>query len=88
MGMIEKTLMNRKQLVLFLLLSIASLMHGQNKNSDEYFTHHRASITGALTTSDAYQLQFSYHYMFWKYFGVGGSFGWWKNWYEDGRALG
>lgn len=78
----------RKLLILLLLPSIALLMQGQNKDSDEYFTHNRASITGALTTSDAYQLQFSYHYMFWKYFGVGGSFGWWKNWYEDGWASG
>lgn len=85
---IFKTLVSRKQLILFLLLSVASLAHSQNKNSDEYFTHHRASITGALTTSDTYQLQFSYHYMFWKYSGVGGSFGWWKNWYEDGKASG
>lgn len=85
---IFKTLVSRNHLILFLLLSIASLAQGQNENSDECFTHHRVSITGALTTSDAYQLQFSYHYMFWKYFGVGGGFGWWKNWYEDGWASG
>lgn len=76
----------RKLLVLILLISAAPLMRGEN--NDEYFTHHRASVTGALTTSDTYQLQFSYHYMVWKYLGVGGSVGWWKNWYEDGRPSG
>lgn len=74
-------------LAFVLLIYAASLMHGQS-NSDEYFTYNRASVTGALTTSDTYQLQFAYHYMVWKYLGVGGSIGWWRNWYEDGRASG
>lgn len=74
-------------LTLILLIPVASLMYGQS-NSDEYFSHKRASVTGALTSSETYQLQFAYHYMFGKYFGIGGSIGWWKNWSEDGKASG
>lgn len=49
-------------------------------------THHRIGFNGALTSSDSWQLEFSYHYMFNRYIGLGGSMGSWQVWYEDGWA--
>ena len=52
-------------------------------------THHRLGINGALTSSDTWQLEFSYHYMlFNNYVGLGGSVGTWKVYFEDGWASG
>lgn len=70
------------------LLASVNAMADDTKEVDDDFTHHRASITGALTSSDCYQLQLSYHYMIWRFFGVGGGFGNWQNYYEDGYASG
>lgn len=70
------------------LLLAAAKATAENTEEDDSFTHHRASITGALTSSDCYQIQLSYHYMIWKYFGVGGSFGNWQNYYENASASG
>lgn len=70
-----------------LLTSVYAMADG-SKEVDDDFTHHRASTTGALTSSDCYQLQLSYHYMIWRFFGVGGGFGNWQNYYEDGHASG
>ncbi len=50
--------------------------------------HHRVGFNGALTSSDSWQLEFSYHYMFNNCVGLGGSVGSWKVWYEDGWASG
>lgn len=47
-------------------------------------THHRIGFNGALTSSDSWQLEFSYHYMFNRYIGLGGSMGSWQVWYEYG----
>lgn len=70
------------------ILTIPANSMAAKNGDDENFTHHRASMTGALTSSDCYQLQLSYHYMFWKYFGVGGSVGNWQNYFETGYASG
>lgn len=51
-------------------------------------THHRVGFNGALTSSDTWQLEFSYHYMFNKCIGLGGSAGAWEVYFEDGRASG
>lgn len=87
--------MNGKTIrIIYNTLLITALFLGSAKaeagniKEDDYFTHHRASITGALTSSDCYQIQLSYHYMIWKYFGVGGSIGNWQNYYEAGYASG
>lgn len=57
-------------------------------NNEDNQTHHRVGFNGALTSSDSWQLEFSYHYMFNRYVGLGGSVGSWKVWYEDGWASG
>ena len=51
-------------------------------------THHRVGFNGAVTSSDSWQLEFSYHYMFNRHIGLGGSVGSWEVWYEDGWASG
>ena len=45
-------------------------------------------FNGALTSSYSWLLEFSYHYMFNDYIGLGGSVGSWKVWYEEGWASG
>ncbi len=45
---------------------------------------HRFGLNGALTSSDTWQTEMEYHYMFLPYIGVGGSFGMWKQYYYDG----
>ena len=45
---------------------------------------HRFGLNGALTSSDTWQMEMEYHYMFLPYIGVGGSFGMWKQYYYDG----
>ena len=42
-------------------------------------THNRFGINGALTSSDSWLLEYSYHYMLNKYIGLGGSAGTWSN---------
>lgn len=75
-------------LLITAMLMVPATAKAETINDDESFTHHRASITGVLTSSDCYQIQLSYHYMFWKFFGAGGSIGVWQNYFEDGRASG
>lgn len=59
-----------------------------NKTSNFDFAHNRVSFSGSVTSSDSYQLEASYHYMFNRYIGVGGALGFWKVWYEEGWASG
>lgn len=75
-------------LLIIALLLMSAKIKAENIKEDDSFTHHRASITGALTSSDCYQIQLSYHYMIWKFVGVGGSIGNWQNYYENGYASG
>lgn len=45
---------------------------------------HRFGFNGALTSSDTWQLETEYHFMFLPCAGVGGSLGLWKQYYYDG----
>ncbi len=61
----------------------------QEKREENFdFNNNRVAFSGALTSSDSYQLEFSYHYMFNRYIGLGSAFGFWKVLYEEGRASG
>lgn len=51
-------------------------------------THHRASVSGMLTSSDCWQVDLSYHYMVFRCLGIGGGLGCWGNYYSDGYASG
>lgn len=50
------------------------------------FGNNKVAFSALVTSSDSYQIEASYHYMFNRYIGVGGSLGFWKVWYEDGWA--
>ncbi len=76
--------MRKILLVVFILITSPLIL----ANDTEYNTHHRVGFNGALTSSDTWQLEFSYHYMLNKYVGLGGSVGSWEVWYEDGWASG
>lgn len=56
--------------------------------AEEEALKNRVALSGLLTSSDSWQIEFSYHYMFNKYIGLGGSFGLWKVYYEEGWASG
>lgn len=81
--------MKKFALLAFLIIFAFSL---QAKNADDdsnfEFSNNRASISGLLTSSDSWQLEYGYHYMFNKYIGVGGSIGWWSVYYVVGYASG
>lgn len=49
---------------------------------------HRVSVSGTLTSSDSYSIEAAYHYMVCEYVGVGGAFGGWANYFDDGFAEG
>ncbi|MDE7151186.1 MAG: hypothetical protein K2O27_02885 [Candidatus Amulumruptor sp.] len=55
-------------------------------NDMEDKTHHRWGFNGALTSSDSWLVEFSYHYMFGRCIGLGGSAGSWKVYFEEGWA--
>ena len=67
--------MRKLLLVVFLITSPLILFAKDTEDN----IHHRLGFNGALTSSDTWQLEFSYHYMFNRY--VGGSVGSWKVWY-------
>lgn len=85
-----------KRLAIFIcaLLSMCCIAAGndsdiRDKNEDNFeFSHHRASITGVLTSSDSWQVEFAYHYMFNKFIGIGGGAGGWKVYFEEGHPSG
>lgn len=87
--MIESSLKNpllMKDILVALMLIITSLsMSAQER---EYFSHTRFSISGALTSSYTYELDFACHYMFCPFVGAGGSLGSWKVISEEGYASG
>lgn len=78
----------RRLLVIFLVLSALSGRAAVTWELDQELTRNRLSLTGALTSSDAYQLEVTYHWMLFRYLGFGGSFGFWKCYFDDGRAEG
>lgn len=71
-----------KPLFVAWMLSFASVGYAGER------LHNRVGFNGALTSSDSWQLEFSYHYMFNRCIGLGGSAGAWKVYYEDGWASG
>lgn len=68
------------------LMSAFSMLAEDLKEDDFEFSHNRFSFSGLLTSSDSYQVEASYHYMFNRYIGIGGGVGQWKVYYEDGWA--
>lgn len=63
-------------------------LHGLCKGEDDDFHRHRFGMSGALTSSDTWQLDFTYHYMLTRNIGVGGALGTWEQWYIDGMPSG
>lgn len=81
--------MNNKVIAIFglIIMMIKVNVSAQDKNEANFdFAQNRASFSGLLTSSDSYQLEASYHYMFNRYIGLGGALGYWSVWYEDGWA--
>lgn len=48
------------------------------------FPRHTLAISGGLMTNEAYDLRATYYYYFTPHVGVGGSFGYYGQWYSDG----
>ncbi len=72
-------------IAIFTALSILA----ENKKEENFeFSHHRASISGLLTSSDSWQLEGAYHYLFNRYIGIGGAIGGWKVYFEEGWPSG
>lgn len=80
--------MKKIYLIILILLFATSIQAQNNKSENFEFTNNRASITGMLTSSDSWQIEFGYHYMVNKYIGVGGALGGWKVYFEEGYASG
>ena len=72
-----------RQFCLVMFLSAITTVH-----AEEDSLKNRIAFSGALTSSDSWQLEFSYHYMFNKHIGLGVSLGSWKVYYEEGWASG
>ena len=49
---------------------------------------HRISVSASLTSAYSYSVEWGFHYMVSPNFGIGGSVGYWKNYFEDGWASG
>lgn len=81
--------MNKRITEIFCLITILIAMPAlaQDKSEENFnFANSKVSFSGLVTSSDSYQLEASYHYMFNRYIGLGGAFGYWSVWYEDGWA--
>lgn len=79
--------MKTRFLIALLLFTVLGATASEPER-DDGFTHNRAAISGSLTSVDTWQLDFSYHYMFCKYVGVGGAIGAWKQILSDGYPNG
>ncbi|MDE5554195.1 MAG: hypothetical protein K2J10_03310 [Muribaculaceae bacterium] len=77
-----------KRFLLALPLIILVSLSAKAYDGENNFTHNRLSMSGMLTSSDCWQFEMSYHYMFWKYLGIGGGVGTLKNYFVDGYASG
>lgn len=78
--------MKKANILIIAILSALSLLAGDKKDEVFDFSSNRFSLSGLVTSSDSYQLEASYHYMLNRNIGLGGDFGYWKVWYEDGWA--
>ncbi len=77
--------------VLMVTIAGEAECRGERNGDDERnfdFAHNRGSISGLLTSSYTWQIELGYHYMFNRFFGVGGSIGTWKVYFEEGWASG
>ena len=68
----KNSVMKRLATIIFVLIALCTTIHARQF---EDLTHHRASLSGLLTFSDAWQVDFAYHYMIFPYLGVGGGIG-------------
>ena len=75
-----------KILCLAVCCALCAEMKAEEKTEEK--THNRFGMNGALTSSSSWLLEFSYHYMFNNYIGLGGSAGTWKVYFEEGWASG
>lgn len=81
--------MNHSRIIIFMtILSVFAVRAETGKEDNFDFTHHRASVSGMLTSSDSWQVELGYHYMLNRYVGIGGAVGSWKVYFEDGLASG
>jgi len=72
-------------LVVLCVFGNISFMKAQS--SDSYLKH-RITLSGALTSSDTWQLDAAYHRMLLPYLGVGTSVGLWRQYGTDGIPMG
>ncbi|MDE6240149.1 MAG: hypothetical protein K2M54_09235 [Muribaculaceae bacterium] len=77
-----------KRFLLFIPFMMIIALSASAYDGETNFTHNRATFSGMLTSSDCWQLEISYHYMFCKYLGIGGGAGILKNYFVDGYASG
>lgn len=80
--------MKKIVILLAMVVSVLSVNAKNNKENNFEFTHNRFAFSGLLTSSDSYQLEAAYHYMFNQFVGIGGGIGYWSVYYEDGWAAG
>lgn len=73
---------------LFIYILSSLLAHAYFPGEKEEKTKQHAEMYGALTSSDSYQVDLSYHYMVVPYVGFGASVGVWKVYFADGYAQG
>lgn len=64
-----------KQLLILSLLLFSMVSSAQS--------HHIASIGAGIGSSDIYSVELSEHYMFNPYIGLGGTIGFYKEWYNS-----
>ncbi|MDE5644331.1 MAG: hypothetical protein K2I45_01665 [Muribaculaceae bacterium] len=77
--------MKRLTVIIFATITLCNALYARQF---EDLTHHRASISGLLTSSDTWQVDLAYHYMIFPYFGAGGGIGGWDNYFGEGHASG
>lgn len=77
-----------KRYISILILFMPGMLFPAHISAMEDVTCHRVAFNGTLTSSYSYSVEASYHYMLCKYVGIGGAFGHWANYYDDGWASG
>lgn len=74
-----------RAIIIILFLS-PLLVSGEGKEDD--FGRHRLGFSGALTSSDTWQAETSYHFMLTRNIGIGGAIGMWQQYFIDGYPSG
>ncbi len=76
-------------MIIVAIMGITNPMIAINPKEDPFeFSHHRISLDAAITTSTAYILEASYHYMFNYHVGIGSGLGICQNYFTDSYASG